>query len=47
MYICIYILYFFYRRFKSEAAVNWVLVEVKRSSGLKQVKKKDNCGTAN
>jgi len=34
----------FYRRVKPEAAVNWVLVKVNRSSGLKVVKKKGNCG---
>jgi hypothetical protein len=36
----------FYRRVKSEAAVNWVLVKVNRCSGLKAVKKKENRWTA-
>jgi len=43
----VYILSSFYRRIKSEAAVNCVLVKVNRSSGLKVVKKEENCGRAN
>jgi hypothetical protein len=42
-----YIVFLFYRRVKSAAAVNWVLVKVNRCSGLKAVKKKENLGTAN
>lgn len=42
-----YILFRFYRRARSAAAVNWVLVKVNRYSGLKVAKRKENLGTAN
>ena len=42
VYIHIYIL--FYKRVKSEAAVNWDLMKINRCSGLKLVKIKRNVG---
>jgi len=45
--VCIYIhthTLISYRRVKSDAAVNWILVKANRCSGLKVVKNKESVG---